>query len=62
VHAVPGVPARADAGHPDEHPGHIGAIIFSVTGIVWGIVLLIESIPAIVKAVRVTGALVKSAK
>jgi hypothetical protein len=40
----------------------VGAIIFSVTGIVWGIVLLIGSIPAIVKAVRVTGALVKSAK
>jgi hypothetical protein len=40
----------------------VGAIIFSITGIVWGIVLLIGSIPAIVKAVRVTGALVKSAK
>jgi hypothetical protein len=40
----------------------IGAIIFSVTGIVWGIVLLIGSIPAIVKAVRVTAALAKNAK
>ncbi len=41
---------------------NVGAIIFSITGIVWGIVLLIGSIPAIVKAVRVTGALVKSAR
>lgn len=40
----------------------VGAIVFSITGIVWGIVLLIGSIPAIVKAVRVTGALVKSAR
>ncbi|MCP2327984.1 hypothetical protein HDA40_006491 [Hamadaea flava] len=38
----------------------IGAIIFAVTGIVWGIVLLIGSIPAIVKAVRVTAALTKT--
>lgn len=40
----------------------VGAIIFAVVGIVWGIVLLIGSIPAIVKAIRVTGALAKSAK
>jgi hypothetical protein len=40
----------------------VGAIIFAIVGIVWGIVLLVGSIPAIVKAVRVTGALVKSAK
>jgi hypothetical protein len=39
----------------------VGAIIFSITGIVWGIVLLVGAIPAIVKAIRVTGALVKSA-
>jgi hypothetical protein len=38
----------------------VGAIIFAITGIVWGIVLLIGSIPAIVKAVRVTAALAKS--
>lgn len=41
---------------------NVGAIIFAIVGIVWGIVLLVGSIPAIVKAVRVTGALVKSAK
>jgi len=40
----------------------VGALIFAIVGIVCGIVLLIGSIPAIVKAVRVTGALVKSAK
>jgi hypothetical protein len=40
----------------------VGAIIFAVVGIVWGIVLLIGSIPAIVKAIRVTGALAKSAR
>lgn len=40
----------------------VGAIIFAVVGIVWGIVLLVGSIPAIVKAIRVTGALAKSAK
>jgi hypothetical protein len=37
----------------------IGAIVFAIVGIVWGIVLLVGSIPAIVKAVRVTGALAK---
>jgi hypothetical protein len=35
----------------------IGALIFAIIAIVWGIVLLIGSIPAIVKAVRVTAAL-----
>ncbi|WP_027345352.1 membrane protein [Hamadaea tsunoensis] len=39
----------------------IGAIVFAVVAIVWGIVLLVGSIPSIVKAVRVSGALVKSA-
>jgi len=38
----------------------VGAIIFGITGIVWGIVLLIGSIPAIVKAVRVSAALAKT--
>ncbi|PWU50705.1 hypothetical protein DLJ47_23415 [Micromonospora sp. S4605] len=35
----------------------IGALVFAVVALVWGVVLLIGSIPAIVKAVRVTGAL-----
>jgi hypothetical protein len=35
----------------------IGALIFAIIAIIWGIVLLIGSIPAIVKAVRVTAAL-----
>jgi len=36
---------------------NIAAIIFAVVAIIWGLVLLIGSIPAIWKAVRVTGAL-----
>lgn len=32
----------------------IAAIVFAILGIIWGIVLLIGSIPAIVKAIRVT--------
>ncbi|MEU7980820.1 hypothetical protein AB0B63_20085 [Micromonospora sp. NPDC049081] len=32
----------------------VGALVFAVVAIVWGLVLLIGSIPAIVKAVRVT--------
>ncbi|MFC3502638.1 hypothetical protein ACFOOK_16895 [Micromonospora krabiensis] len=35
----------------------VGALVFAVVAIVWGLVLLIGSIPAIVKAVRVTAAL-----
>jgi hypothetical protein len=35
----------------------LGAVVFAVIAIVWGLVLLIGSIPAIVKAVRVTAAL-----
>ncbi|MEH0934779.1 hypothetical protein [Micromonospora psammae] len=35
----------------------VGALIFAVVAVVWGLVLLIGSIPAIVKAVRVTAAL-----
>jgi hypothetical protein len=38
----------------------VGAIVFGITGIVWGIVLLVGSIPAIVKAVRVSAALAKT--
>ncbi|MEH0841047.1 hypothetical protein V6U81_01460 [Micromonospora sp. CPCC 205711] len=34
-----------------------GALVFAVVAIVWGLVLLVGSIPAIVKAVRVTAAL-----
>ncbi|NUT37127.1 MAG: hypothetical protein HOV79_29060 [Hamadaea sp.] len=37
----------------------VGAIIFAIVAIVWGIVLLIGSIPAIVKAVRVSAALAR---
>ncbi|MDH6460569.1 hypothetical protein M2302_000730 [Micromonospora sp. A200] len=35
----------------------VGALVFAVVAIVWGLVLLIGSIPAIVKAIRVTAAL-----
>ncbi|MFF5174643.1 hypothetical protein ACFY3U_18675 [Micromonospora sp. NPDC000089] len=35
----------------------VGAVVFAVIAIVWALVLLIGSIPAIVKAVRVTAAL-----
>ncbi|MER7893995.1 hypothetical protein ABTX15_29695 [Micromonospora sp. NPDC094482] len=35
----------------------LGALLFAVVAVVWGLVLLIGSIPAIVKAVRVTAAL-----
>lgn len=38
----------------------IGALVFAVVAIIWGIVLLIGSIPAIVKAVRVSGALARA--
>ncbi|WBB68156.1 hypothetical protein [Micromonospora sp. WMMD812] len=34
----------------------VGALVFAVVAIIWGLVLLIGSIPAIVKAVRVTAA------
>ncbi|MGK5676118.1 hypothetical protein ACSNOB_25145 [Micromonospora sp. URMC 106] len=34
----------------------LGALLFAVVALVWGLVLLIGSIPAVVKAVRVTGA------
>ncbi|MGW4500887.1 hypothetical protein ACWENR_20020 [Micromonospora sp. NPDC004336] len=33
----------------------LGALLFAVVALVWGLVLLIGSIPAVVKAVRVTG-------
>jgi hypothetical protein len=32
----------------------IAAIVLAIVGIIWGVVLLIGSIPAIVKAIRVT--------
>ncbi|MEV4822001.1 hypothetical protein [Micromonospora sp. NPDC049274] len=35
----------------------VGALVFAVVAIIWGLVLLIGSIPAIVKSVRVTAAL-----
>jgi hypothetical protein len=35
----------------------VAALVFAVVAIIWGLVLLIGSIPAIVKAVRVTAAL-----
>ncbi|MEH1029323.1 hypothetical protein ACWD6L_06965 [Micromonospora profundi] len=35
----------------------VGALVFAIVAIVWGLVLLIGSIPAIVKSVRVTAAL-----
>jgi hypothetical protein len=38
----------------------IGALIFAIIAIVWGVVLLAGSIPAIVKAVRVSAAVAKS--
>jgi hypothetical protein len=38
----------------------LGAVIFAIVAIIWGLVLLIGSIPAIWKAIRVTGALAKS--
>ena len=38
----------------------VGAIVFAVIAIIWGLVLLIGSIPAIWKAIRVTSALAKS--
>jgi hypothetical protein len=34
----------------------VAAIVFAIVGIVWAVVLLIGSIPAIVKAVRVSAA------
>ncbi|MEV4211398.1 hypothetical protein [Micromonospora sp. NPDC049662] len=39
----------------------IGAIVFAIIAIIWGLVLLIGSIPAIVKAIRVTAAAVPAA-
>jgi len=38
----------------------IGALIFAIVAIIWGLVLLIGSIPSIWKAVRVTAALGRS--
>ena len=38
----------------------IAALIFAIIAIIWGIILLIGSIPSIWKAIRVTGALAKS--
>ncbi|GAA2191481.1 hypothetical protein [Micromonospora lupini] len=35
----------------------VGALVFAIVAIIWGLVLLIGSIPAIVKSVRVTAAL-----
>ncbi|MBQ1016027.1 hypothetical protein KBX53_34900, partial [Micromonospora sp. M51] len=35
----------------------VAALVFAIVAIIWGLVLLIGSIPAIVKAVRVTAAL-----
>jgi hypothetical protein len=43
------------AAHLDLHSSpEVAAIIFAILAIIWGIVLLIGSIPAVVKAVRVT--------
>ncbi|MGV9213624.1 hypothetical protein ACTFTM_17360 [Micromonospora sp. RB23] len=39
----------------------IGALVFAIVAIIWGLVLLIGSIPAIVKAIRVTAAAVPAA-
>lgn len=38
----------------------VGALVFAIVAIVWGLVLLVGSIPSIWKAVRVTGALARS--
>jgi hypothetical protein len=38
----------------------VGAIVFAIVAIIWGVVLLIGSIPSIWKAIRVTAALGKS--
>jgi hypothetical protein len=37
----------------------LGALVFAIVAIVWGLVLLIGSIPSIWKAIRVTGALAR---
>jgi hypothetical protein len=38
----------------------VGALVFAIVAIIWGLVLLIGSIPSIWKAIRVTGALARS--
>lgn len=38
----------------------VGALVFAIVAIIWGLILLIGSIPAIWKAIRVTAALTRS--
>jgi hypothetical protein len=39
---------------------NVAAIVFAIVAIIWGLILLIGSIPAIWKAIRVTGALART--
>lgn len=38
----------------------VGALVFAIVAIIWGLILLVGSIPSIWKAIRVTGALARS--